>query len=122
MYSNLRALFETIRKEVDTRFTPASSRIPHHRSGRGTRRKDYSEAITAESDSDEDQPSENSSQPNLKWQAVSAFVFLRFFVPAILHPHLFGLTEGLPLPRVQKSLKQLAKALQSLANINAVSH
>lgn len=30
----------------------------------------------------------------LPWQSVSAFCFLRFIVPAILHPHLFGLTPG----------------------------
>lgn len=34
----------------------------------------------------------------LPWQSVSAFCFLRFIVPAILHPHLFGLWAGkLPL-------------------------
>lgn len=30
----------------------------------------------------------------LPWQSVSAFIFLRFIVPAILHPHLFGLCAG----------------------------
>ena len=30
----------------------------------------------------------------LRWQSVSAFCFLRFIVPAILHPHLFGLCPG----------------------------
>jgi hypothetical protein len=30
----------------------------------------------------------------LPWQSVSAFCFLRFIVPAILHPHLFGLCAG----------------------------
>lgn len=30
----------------------------------------------------------------LPWQSVSAFCFLRFIVPAILHPHLFGLCPG----------------------------
>jgi hypothetical protein len=32
----------------------------------------------------------------LPWQSVSAFCFLRFIVPAILHPHLFGLSPGQP--------------------------
>lgn len=33
----------------------------------------------------------------LPWQSVSAFCFLRFIVPAILHPHLFGLCPGILL-------------------------
>ncbi|KAG9041850.1 hypothetical protein FS842_002413, partial [Serendipita sp. 407] len=32
----------------------------------------------------------------LPWQAISSFVFLRFLVPAILNPHLFGLCPGMP--------------------------
>ena len=31
---------------------------------------------------------------DLRWQSVSAFCFLRFLVPAILHPHIFGLCQG----------------------------
>jgi hypothetical protein len=30
----------------------------------------------------------------LPWQSVSAFCFLRFIVPAIVHPYLFGLCPG----------------------------
>ncbi|KAG7099214.1 hypothetical protein E1B28_001081 [Marasmius oreades] len=55
----------------------------------------------------------------LHWKCVSAFVFLRFIVPAILHPHLFGLCPGLPSERVQRSLTLIAKVIQSLANLNA---
>ncbi|KAF9241382.1 GTPase activating protein [Melanogaster broomeanus] len=55
----------------------------------------------------------------LPWQSVSAFCFLRFIVPAILHPHLFGLTPGLPSATVQRSLTLIAKVVQSLANLNA---
>lgn len=32
--------------------------------------------------------------PDLPWQGVSAFVFLRFFTPAILHPHIYGFWPG----------------------------
>lgn len=55
----------------------------------------------------------------LPWQSVSAFCFLRFIVPAILHPHLFGLYSGLPPAPVQRSLTLIAKVVQSLANLNA---
>jgi hypothetical protein len=37
---------------------------------------------------------DDGSQNDYPWQAVSAFIFLRFIVPAILHPHLFGLVPG----------------------------
>ncbi|KAF5375031.1 hypothetical protein D9758_000282 [Tetrapyrgos nigripes] len=56
---------------------------------------------------------------DLPWQSVSAFCFLRFIVPAILHPHLFGLTPGLPSLPVQRSLTLIAKVIQSMANLNA---
>ncbi|RDB28888.1 putative Ras GTPase-activating-like protein ngap [Hypsizygus marmoreus] len=55
----------------------------------------------------------------LPWQSVSAFCFLRFIVPAILHPHLFGLCPGLPSAPVQRSLTLIAKVIQSLANLNS---
>ena len=35
-----------------------------------------------------------SQNKDLPWQGVSSFLFLRFFVPAILHPHLFGIWPG----------------------------
>ncbi|EPQ60641.1 Rho GTPase activation protein [Gloeophyllum trabeum ATCC 11539] len=61
----------------------------------------------------------NDKGRELPWQSVSAFCFLRFFVPAILHPHLFGLCPGLPELSVQRSLTLIAKVIQSLANLNA---
>jgi hypothetical protein len=39
---------------------------------------------------------DDGSQGDLPWQGVSAFIFLRFIVPAILHPHSFGLVPGKP--------------------------
>ncbi|KAL1719474.1 GTPase activating protein [Schizophyllum commune] len=63
--------------------------------------------------------SQSEQNRELPWQSVSAFCFLRFIVPAILHPHLFGLYAGLPPPPVQRSLTLIAKVIQSLANLNA---
>ena len=37
---------------------------------------------------------DDGGQGDLPWQAVSVFIFLRFIVPAILHPHSFGLVPG----------------------------
>ncbi|KAG8822095.1 hypothetical protein FRC17_009654 [Serendipita sp. 399] len=54
----------------------------------------------------------------LPWQAISSFVFLRFLVPAILNPHLFGICPGMPSKGVVRSLTLLAKCTQSLANLN----
>ena len=62
--SELRMLFETIRKLVEQRY-----------------RKDRADHLNNK----------------LRWQSVSAFCFLRFIVPAILNPHLFGLCSGTSL-------------------------
>jgi hypothetical protein len=58
---------------------------------------------------------------DLKYQAISAFLFLRFFIPALLRPEQYGLTVDPPPDGVDRSLKSLARALQSLANLNTVS-
>lgn len=57
---------------------------------------------------------------NLPWQGVSAFCFLRFIVPAILYPNMWGLYPGLPSEGVQRSLKLVAKTIQNLANLMIV--
>src|ERR1700733_6043487 len=54
----------------------------------------------------------------MRFTCISAFVFLRFFVPALLHPKLFGLTFTHPPPRVQRTLTLIAKTLQGLANMS----
>jgi Ras GTPase-activating protein 3 len=39
------------------------------------------------------------SEPNVKYLAVSGFIFLRYFCAALLGPHLFGLSDGsCPVP------------------------
>ncbi|TCD71534.1 hypothetical protein EIP91_008915 [Steccherinum ochraceum] len=55
---------------------------------------------------------------DLPWQSVSSFLFLRFMVPAILHPHLFEIWPGLNDEPVRRSLTLIAKVMQSLANLN----
>ncbi|CUA77427.1 RAS protein activator like-3 [Bos taurus] [Rhizoctonia solani] len=55
---------------------------------------------------------------DLKYQAISAFLFLRFFIPALLRPEQYGLVVGSPPEGVERSLKSMARALQSLANLN----
>ncbi|KAF8640418.1 hypothetical protein AX17_000084 [Amanita inopinata Kibby_2008] len=58
----------------------------------------------------------------LPWQSVSAFCFLRFIAPAILHPHLFGICPGIPSLPVKRSLTLIAKVIQSLANFSSTNH
>lgn len=58
---------------------------------------------------------------DLKYQAISAFLFLRFFIPALLRPDQHSFIVGPPPEGVERSLKSLARALQSLANLNTVS-
>ena len=50
--------------------------------------------------------------------SVSAFIFLRFFVPAVLNPKLFSLVPHPPDPKAQRSLTLVAKTLQGLANFS----
>lgn len=73
---------------------------------------------------------------SVTYSSVSGFLFLRFFVPAVLNPKLFGLLKGQsplnecnwvsssqhldhPRPRAQRTLTLIAKSLQTLANLSA---
>lgn len=56
---------------------------------------------------------------NTRYTCISAFIFLRFFVPAILNPRLFLLVPGPPDPRAQRTLTLVAKSLQGLANFSS---
>ncbi|GAA5989553.1 hypothetical protein JCM11641_004595 [Rhodosporidiobolus odoratus] len=58
-------------------------------------------------------------QKNTRWTCVSAFIFLRFFVPAVLNPKLFFIVSSPPDPRSQRTLTLVAKTLQGLANFSS---
>ncbi|XP_072004335.1 rasGAP-activating-like protein 1 isoform X2 [Engystomops pustulosus] len=54
---------------------------------------------------------------DVKYAAISGFLFLRFFAPAILTPKLFHLREHHADPRTARTLLLLAKAVQSIGNL-----
>ncbi|KAL8918290.1 MAG: hypothetical protein Q9208_007458 [Pyrenodesmia sp. 3 TL-2023] len=51
------------------------------------------------------------------YSSVSGFLFLRFFCPALLNPHLFGLLKAHPRPQAQRTLTLISKTLNTLANL-----
>ncbi|KAH3910004.1 hypothetical protein HBI56_128760 [Parastagonospora nodorum] len=53
------------------------------------------------------------------YSSVSGFLFLRFFVPAVLNPKLFGLLKDHPKPRARRTFTLIAKSLQGLANMSS---
>ena len=54
--------------------------------------------------------------PDAKITAVGAFVFLRGFCPAIVSPHVSGISSSPPSGEVQRALTLVAKTVQNLAN------
>ncbi|KAL5258230.1 hypothetical protein ACHWQZ_G013006 [Mnemiopsis leidyi] len=58
-------------------------------------------------------------KPELQYMAVSSFVFLRFFVPAIMNPKLFYLNSNHPNMRISRTLMLCAKAMQQIGNMCA---
>ncbi|PHH85358.1 hypothetical protein CDD83_544 [Cordyceps sp. RAO-2017] len=54
--------------------------------------------------------------PNAKYTAVGAFVFLRFFCPAIVSPESERLVSTAPTKEMRRGLLLIAKIIQSLAN------
>ncbi|BGP40339.1 hypothetical protein JCM10449v2_004300 [Rhodotorula kratochvilovae] len=66
-----------------------------------------------------DKYGQGEDQKNTRWTCVSAFIFLRFFVPAVLNPKLFFIVSGPPDPKSQRTLTLVAKTLQGLANFSS---
>lgn len=54
---------------------------------------------------------------SVRYHAVSSFIFLRFFAPAILGPKLFELRSDSPEVPVQRALTLISKAITTLVNI-----
>lgn len=54
--------------------------------------------------------------PEAKFTAVGAFVFLRFFCPAIVAPEVEGLVNVTPTKELRRGLLLIAKVIQNLAN------
>jgi neurofibromin 1 len=54
--------------------------------------------------------------PDAKYTAVGAFIFLRFFCPAIVAPEVEGLVATAPTKEMRRGLLLIAKVIQNLAN------
>ncbi|KAM0413561.1 hypothetical protein ACHAPD_008663 [Fusarium lateritium] len=54
--------------------------------------------------------------PDAKYTAVGAFIFLRFFCPAIVAPEVEGLVSTTPSKEMRRGLLLIAKVIQNLAN------
>lgn len=54
--------------------------------------------------------------PDAKYTAVGAFIFLRFFCPAIVAPEVEGLVSTAPSKEMRRGLTLVAKIIQNLAN------
>lgn len=63
-----------------------------------------------------DQNAHDEEKRSIVFNAVSGFLFLRFFCPAILNPKLFDLIRTMPSPQVQRSLTLVTKMTQGFAN------
>lgn len=54
----------------------------------------------------------------VRYTAVSAFIFLRLFCPAIINPKLFNMMPDYPSETTARNLTLVAKSLQNLANMS----
>jgi hypothetical protein len=54
--------------------------------------------------------------PGANYKALGSFLFLRFIVPCVTTPHVYGIYQSPPGDLSQRRLTLLAKVLQNLAN------
>uniref|UniRef100_A0A8C4NBC2 RAS p21 protein activator 3 n=1 Tax=Eptatretus burgeri TaxID=7764 RepID=A0A8C4NBC2_EPTBU len=54
---------------------------------------------------------------DVKYTAVSSFIFLRFFAPAILSPNLFHLRDHCPDQQTSRTLKLISKTIQAFGSL-----
>eukprot|EP00063_Salmo_salar_P067255 XP_014042090.1 PREDICTED: ras GTPase-activating protein 3-like [Salmo salar] len=54
---------------------------------------------------------------DVRYTAVSSFIFLRFFAPAILSPNLFQLRPHHPDPATSRTLTLISKTIQTLGSL-----
>ncbi|CAH2223307.1 ras GTPase-activating 3 isoform X2 [Pelobates cultripes] len=56
--------------------------------------------------------------PDVRYTAVSSFIFLRFFAPAILSPNLFQLRPHHPDSQTSRTLTLISKTIQTLGSLS----
>ncbi|BFZ18981.1 hypothetical protein BsWGS_22020 [Bradybaena similaris] len=59
---------------------------------------------------------------DVPYTAVSGFIFLRFFAPAVMSPKLFSLSDQHPNSKVIRTFTLLAKIVQSIGNLTPGQH
>jgi len=57
------------------------------------------------------------NDPDVEYTAITGFLFLRFFVPAIMTPKLFGLADEYLTGNTERNFTLIATVLQKLANL-----
>ena len=100
----MRALFRDLQADVEQHFLGADSDEPPPA------------ASPAATRSTESLASSKQDLENLRYTSISGFLFLRFFVPAMLSPRLFKLSQVHPTNEQQRALTLVSKALLTLAN------